>query len=264
MSAPPQRELLLLLVAFHPCTSEIQSLQDCLRILPSTIGYCLVINDYQSGEPVENLFAGADCVVCNLDNPGYGRAVNQLVQSLPSLPKYLGVLNTDLVWESGTFETLLAWLTDHHDVVLGVPQILDPAGQPQQLCKRHPTLLALCSRRFVPERFKPSWLRRYDQWFVMADNSLDQVFDVPYLSGCCMVMRAEAFLNVGGFDQRFFLYLEDADLTRSLSSIGRCVHLPVSSVVHGWGRGNYSSVRLMLVNIFSAWLYFRKWGLRLW
>ena len=56
MNAPPQRELLLLLVAFHPCSSEIQSLQDCLRTLPSTIGYCLVINDYQPGEPVETLF----------------------------------------------------------------------------------------------------------------------------------------------------------------------------------------------------------------
>ena len=92
MNAPPQRELLLLLVAFHPCSSEIQSLQDCLRTLPSTIGYCLVINDYQPGEPVETLFTGADCVVCNDDNPGYGRAVNRLVQSLPSLPNYLGVL----------------------------------------------------------------------------------------------------------------------------------------------------------------------------
>ena len=83
-----------------------------------------MINDYQLGEPVERLFAGADCVVCNDDNPGYGRAVNRLVQSLPSLPNYLGVLNTDLVWESGTFETLLAWLTDHQD---GAPK-LDPDG----------------------------------------------------------------------------------------------------------------------------------------
>ena len=89
------------------------------------------------------------------------------------------------------FQTLLAWLIDHRDVVLGVPKSLirmESTAALQAL-----TLLALCSRRFIPERFKPSWLRRYDQWFVMAENSLEHVFDVPYLSGCCMLLRAEAF-----------------------------------------------------------------------
>lgn len=264
MSLAPQRELLLILIAFHPNTAEIQTLQSCLRSLPSSIGYALVINDYRAGEPVDCLMADADFVLCNADNPGYGRAVNRLVKSLPSLPNYLGVLNTDLDWLPGTFSTLVAWLNEHPDVVLGVPKILNPLGVPQKLCKRHPTLLGLLSRRFIPERLKPAWLRRYDQWFVMSHQSLDQVFDVPYLSGCCMLIRSQAFKFVSGFDERFFLYLEDADLTRSLSRAGRCVHLPVASVYHGWGRGNYRSLRLMVVNMHSAWLYFRKWGWSLW
>ncbi len=79
-----------------------------------------------------------------------------------------------------------------------------------------------------------------------------------------MLMRSEAFQKVGGFDQRFFLYLEDADLTRRMAREGRCVHLPLVEVVHGWGRGNYSSLRLMLVNVMSAWRYFRRWGWALW
>lgn len=79
-----------------------------------------------------------------------------------------------------------------------------------------------------------------------------------------MLLRTEDFLKVGCFDERYFLYLEDADLTRSLAQQGRCVHLPLAAIMHGWGRGNYRSWRLMLVNMVSAWRYFRKWGLSLW
>ena len=117
-------------------------------------------------------------------------------------------------------------------------------------------MLGLFSRRFLPNALKPGWLKRYDRWYVMADQNYEEIFEAPYLSGCCMLMRSEAFRRIGGFDERYFLYLEDADLTRSLARDGRCVHLPLASVVHGWGRGNYRNLRLMAVNLISAWHYF--------
>ena len=263
-SATAQRQLLLLLVAYHPSPLEVEQLQACLATLPPEVGYAVVVNDHQPGEPVEQLAAGADLFLANSDNPGYGRAVNRLVVRLGQLPAYIGVLNTDLSWESGTFEQLLAWLKQHPQVSLAVPQILDELGIPQKLCKRHPTVLGLFSRRFLPNGLKPGWLKRYDRWYVMADQNYEEVFEAPYLSGCCMLTRSEAFRRAGGFDERYFLYLEDADLTRSLAREGCCVHLPVASVVHGWGRGNYRNLGLMAVNLASAWHYFRKWGWALW
>lgn len=260
----PQRELLLMLVAFHPSPLEVEQLQACLAELPPQVGYAVVVNDHQPGEPVEQLEAGADCFLTNRDNPGYGRAVNRLVVRLGQLPAYIGVLNTDLSWPAGTFEQLLGWLQQHPEVNLAVPQILDEAGTPLKLCKHHPTVLGLFSRRFLPDFLKPAWLKRYDRWYVMAYQNYQQVFEAPYLSGCCMLMKSEAFRRAGGFDERYFLYLEDADLTRSLARDGRCVHLPVAAVVHGWGRGNYRNVGLMAVNLASAWHYFRKWGWALW
>lgn len=260
----PARELLLVLVAYHPSPREVEQLQACLARLSSRVGYAVVVNAHQPGEAVERLASGADAFLVNTDNPGYGRAVNRLVRRFGALPPFIGVLNTDLTWADGSVEALLDWLQRHPDVSLAVPRILDQAGRPQLLCKQHPTVLGLFSRRFLPEWLKPGWLQRYDRWYVMADQDSSQVLDVPYLSGCCMLMRSEDFLRVGGFDERYFLYLEDADLTRSLSATGRCVHLPVAAVVHGWGRGNYRDLRLMLVNLVSAWRYFCKWGWVLW
>jgi hypothetical protein len=258
------RQLLLLFVAYHPSQREVEQLQACLAELPPQVGYAVVVNDHHPGEPVEQLAAGADDFLANPDNPGYGRAVNRLVSHLGQLPPYIGVLNTDLTWPSGTFEQLLGWLQLHPQVSLAVPQILDEDGAPQKLCKHNPTVLGLFSRRFLPDRLKPTWLNRYDRWYVMADQNYQEVFEVPYLSGCCMLIRSDAFRRIGGFDERYFLYLEDADLTRTLASEGRCVHLPVAGVVHGWGRGNYRNLGLMAVNLASAWQYFRKWGWALW
>lgn len=259
-----ERQLLLLLVAYHPSLQEVEQLQACLAELPLQVGYAVVVNDHHPGEPVEQLAAGADGFLANPDNPGYGRAVNRLVEQLGQLPPYIGVLNTDLTWPGGTFEQLLGWLQQHPQVSLAVPQILDEAGSPQKLCKHNPTVLGLFSRRFLPDWLKPTWLKRYDRWYVMEDQNNQEVFEAPYLSGCCMLIRSDAFRRVGGFDERYFLYLEDADLTRTLARDGRCVHLPVAGVVHGWGRGNYRNLGLMAVNLASAWSYFRKWGWALW
>ena len=259
-----KRKLVLLFVAYHPSEREVELLKSCLAELTMDIGYAVVVNDYRPGEPVDQLRDGADQFIVNNENLGYGRAVNRLVAAFDDLPPYIGVLNTDLSWGAGTFEKILDWLENHPKVSLAVPQILDENGTVQQLCKQNPTILGLFSRRFFPERFKPRWLKRYDHWYVMADQNYDKVFEVPYLSGCCVLIRANTFLISGGFDEQYFLYLEDADITRKQSLHGLCVHLPVAEVVHGWGRGNYGSTKLMLVNLISAWQYFRKWGWKLW
>lgn len=257
-------KLLLLFVAYRPLAKEIEQLRNCLAELAPEISYAVAVNDYHPGEPVDQLAAGAVCFLKNYENIGYGPAVNKLVRELEELPPYIGVLNTDLTWKQGTLERLLSWLMAHPDVSLAVPQILDQKGKHQQLCKQNPTVLGLFSRRFLPEWLKPSWLKRYDSWYVMADQDYLKSFEVNYLSGCCMLISSSAFRSVGGFDERYFLYLEDADITRKLSKAGRCVHLPVAEVVHGWGRGNYRNFPLVIVNLASAWSYFRKWGWALW
>ena len=151
---------------------------------------------------------------------------------------------------------------NNDDVSLLTPRILGELGDVQLLCKQSPTVLAMFSRRFIPNSLKPSWLKGYDLRYCMHEYDYSSIFEVPYLSGCCMVARSSSFEAVGGFDEKFFLYLEDADLTRSMSRLGRCIHFPYSSVVHSWGR-EYQSIKLMFVNLISAYHYFLKWGFKL-
>lgn len=257
-------DLLLLIVSYHTTSSEVLALSACLDSLPAHISYSVIVNHWSKSDPINQLEQKSQSFVRVEENLGYGRAVNRLFSSLDTLPTYIGILNTDLTWADGTFEDIINYFELNENVSLMVPRILNRLDEVQYLCKRNPTLLALLSRRFIPAYIKPSWLKYYDQWYVMADKDYDSIFESSYLSGCCMIIRTTSFIAIGGFDERYFLYLEDADITRSISRVGRCLHYPRASVVHAWGRGNYKSMRLQFVNLISSFKYFFKWGLELW
>ena len=264
---PATLHALLVLIAHHPPADHLARLQTCLNQLSEGFAYAVVVNDHTPGEAVEALLPGAAMTVVQRANPGYGRGFNQLWEqwcATHGVPPLVAVLNTDLSWQPGVFEQLATWLEQHPEVTAAAPELRFPNGRRQFLCKRNPTLLALISRRCIPHRLKPKALRRYDRWYTMRDQSYSQVFASPYLSGCCLWMRGWAVQAIGGFDPRFFLYFEDADITRRLAAHGPTVNLPITTVTHHWGRGSYGSWRLTLVNLHSAWLYFRKWGLQWW
>ena len=98
----------------------------------------------------------------------------------------------------------------------------------------------------------------------MEDQDLQTIFEMPYLSGCYLLMRSDCSAAVGGFDPAYFLYLEIADFTRRLRHVGRCLHLPVASVTYCWGRCSHRSLWLTHVNVSSECIFFRRWGFRLW
>ena len=71
---------------------------------------------------------------------------------------------------------------------------------------------------------------------------------------------ATIYLKVKGFDNRYFLHLEDADFTRMCSYHGIVIHDPTLKVIHKWARGSHKSIRQMLCLLISLFKYFRKWG----
>ena len=256
--------LLQIFVSYNSSHADVENLQRCISELNKDIvRTAILVNDYRPELPISQLASHVDYFLPNPDNLGYGATINRFVRSLEVVPDYLAFLNTDIRWHSGTFEKACDYMDEHNECVLLVPKIINPDGSTAYLCKRNPTILALVSRRFIPDSIKTKSLLNYDKKFCMADLSYSTVFEAPYLSGCCMITRSSSFLSIGGFDERFFLYLEDADLTRRLQSLGRCIHAPFLSIIHEWQRGSYKSLKLMFYNIYSAFMYFRKWGWKL-
>mgnify|MGYP000101886375 CR=1 FL=1 len=90
-------------------------------------------------------------------------------------------------------------------------------------------------------------------------NIVEPVF-APYLSGCFMFFRSEALLALGGFDERFFMYMEDVDLSRRCASKFGNVYYPLAKVTHLHERASHKNINLLKAHLKSTFQYFNKWG----
>jgi GT2 family glycosyltransferase len=192
------------------------------------------------------------------DNPGYARAHNlALRDAIAAGSAYHFVLHADIQIPLDAIGKLLAWMEQHPDVGLLAPRVHYPDGRLQPLCKLLPHPLELLVRRFFPLLHRSSGrLARYE----LHGSGYTRVMDVPALSGCFLLMRLDTVRRVGLFDERFFLYFEDVDLSRRVGRVARTVFVPHVAVVHDFGRGSYRDWRLFWHHLVSAGRYFNKWG----
>jgi hypothetical protein len=118
-------------------------------------------------------------------------------------------------------------------------------------------------RRFLPGVLRPLFRMRMER-YDMRDVGYDHSYPVPFVSGAFMACRTTALREVNGFDERYFLYFEDADLSRTVQARGwRTAYCPESVVIHDWQREAHKNLRGTLFFSFSAIRYFNKWGWKL-
>jgi GT2 family glycosyltransferase len=94
----------------------------------------------------------------------------------------------------------------------------------------------------------------------MLDHSYDHELQPECLSGCFMFLRSEVLARIGGFDERFFMYFEDFDLSRRVRKASGTLYYPRVGIVHEHRSGHRRSLRLLRIFATSALLYFNKWG----
>jgi GT2 family glycosyltransferase len=191
-------------------------------------------------------------------NPGFGAAHNvAMSDALKKGSAFHLVLNPDIRFAKNVIPTLLDYMERHSEIGLIMPNVLYPDGQQQYLCKLLPNPVDLMIRRFFPMVYRLSGRLA---WYEMHASGYDKIMDVPALSGCFMLMRASILLQTSCFDERFFMYMEDVDLSRRIGRLSRTVYFPYVSVVHEYGKGSYKSMKLLYYHARSAILYFNKWG----
>ena len=197
-------------------------------------------------------------------NVGYGAAHNLIINNLDA--SFHLMLNPDVVLDKQFLAAGINYLIDHDDVVLVVPMASHENSERQFLCKRYPSVLTLFVRGFLPRNLHKLFTKRLAS-YEMRDLHDDQINkDIPIGSGCCMLSRSSVLTAVNGFDERYFLYFEDFDLSLRIRKQGRIDYLPTMKIIHGGGyaaRKGFSHVRMFVrsaIRFFSAqgWRWFKQ------
>ena len=196
-------------------------------------------------------------LIKNNRNIGFGAAHNIAIKL--GRGKYHLVLNPDIIFTENSIEKLLNFMEENPDVGLVSPKIIFPDGTTQYLCKRLPCLFDLGIRRFTPGFIQNMFKNRIG-YFEMRETGYNKIMDVPYLSGSFMLFRKNILEKIRGFDENYFMYFEDADITRKIGEISRTVFYPYTSVIHLWGRGTHKNIKLLFISLISTAKYFNKWG----
>lgn len=191
------------------------------------------------------------------ENAGYGKGHNvALRESVYDRVKYHLVMNADISLKAEEIDTLCAFMETQPMVGQLMPRVVYPNGETQYLCKLLPTPWDVFGRRFLPKR----WTEKRNARYELRDSGYDKPMNVPYLSGCFMLLRTEAALKARLFDERYFMYPEDIDLTRTIHRDYLTLYYPAVTIVHNHKKGSYHSMRLLWIHIINMCRYFNKWG----
>lgn len=197
----------------------------------------------------------------NPSNPGFGAAHNIAIKKSFELNStYHLVLNPDVYFEKGTLEKVYEFMEKNLKIGQLMPKVTYPNGEFQYLCKTNPTLFDLFARGFMPNFLKKIFQKRMNKYEYKDHNYEDIIYDIPYLSGCFMFLRTETLKKVGFFDDKIFMYLEDADLTRRFLEVSRTVYFPKAHIFHHFAKLTHKKVKFKWITVQSAFIYFNKWG----
>ncbi|MED7788016.1 glycosyltransferase [Francisella sp. 19X1-34] len=194
------------------------------------------------------------------ENKGYGHGHNIVISKISS--DYHVICNPDIILCEDSLYQAISFMEKNLEVGQLIPDIYNSLGEREYLCKRNPTFMNQFLRRFAPEFLKVKMSNSMNHYVYLDKDYNKPIENVEYATGCFMFFRTEVLNNINGFDERYFLYMEDADITRELLRISSNIYLPQFKVIHNWERASYKSKRMMLIAIVSYLRYWLKWRVK--
>lgn len=188
-------------------------------------------------------------------NLGFGKGHNHILHLLKKKKsEFHLILNPDVQFDSSIFQELISRLEKQEDLAVISPKSILRNGDIQYIARRFPSLKQLVSRFFKSKARGP----QYQEY---ADQDLNQEFYPDFVHGIFLLFKSDDLLALNGFDERFFMYMEDVDICRSLKRMNKKIlYYPELSIRHEYRRGSSKSMKLFLIHLVSIYRYFNKWG----
>ena len=186
-------------------------------------------------------------------NLGFGKGNNAVLPFLKS--KYHCIMNPDIVFKEDAFTPIIKYMDDNLGVGMVIPNIIDTSGQRQKVYRLELTVFDMFIRMFARGLFPKRTAKH-----TMQDADYSKPFQVPFGQGSFLVIRTELFRQINGFDDNFFMYVEDADLCKRVNNVSKLMYYPNATVIHKWEQGSHKNKTLFKYHVNSMKYYFHKWG----
>ncbi|HLW05975.1 MAG TPA: glycosyltransferase family 2 protein [Marinilabiliaceae bacterium] len=239
--------LLSVVIVSYNCLSFLRLCLDSLLWLPDDRMEIFVVDNNSNDATVEVLrtYYPKVKVIANEDNVGFGRACNQAISQANG--DYYLMLNPDTIVDENLVDNILSFMKQHPQCGGMGAYMTDGKGEFLLESKRGlPTLFrSFCRFSGITRLFpRSSWLAGY----YMGHLSIHEVNEVEILSGAFMVLRAQAVKKCGAFDERFFMYGEDIDLSWRLVKGGyKNYYNPMISIIHFKGESTVKDARYVKI-----------------
>lgn len=192
-------------------------------------------------------------------NLGYGAGHNMAIRESLQINDYHFVLNPDIYFDPNEIFKMLIKISSDPTIGQLMPKVYYPNGEMQYLCKLVPTPFDLFLRRFMFGPLKYLVKSRTNK-FELRFTGYTREMNVPYLSGCFMLFRSSALADIGLFDERFFMYPEDIDITRRMHAKYKTIFFPDAKIYHDHAKDSYKSFGMFWIHMTNLIKYFNKWG----
>lgn len=202
-------------------------------------------------EHIKENYPQVEVVALN-ENIGFGAGHNKAVRMIDS--DYHVIINPDIVFVENSIKKMVDYLENNVDIGVLSPKICFPDGREQILGKKDPHFKYILASRLRGDE-PGTLLKKY----AMLDCDLTKPIDIENASGCFMVFRTSILKKIDGFDERYFMYFEDADITRKARKYSRVVYYPEAVVSHVWNRDSKHNFKLLAIHIHSMLKYYWKW-----
>ncbi len=202
-------------------------------------------------------------IVNSAKNLGYGAANNLAFRHIAGdVGECVLVLNPDVALAPEAIAGALLHLARHPACGMVTPVATFPDGTPQYLVKAAPSVLTLALRGFAP-----AWLKSLFAPRLAVYDRMETAFDAPLhhceiVSGCAMFIRGSVWKTLGGFDERFFLYFEDFDLSKRIAGVAGIDRVATCKIIHAGGNAAGKGGGHVWLFVRSAARFFNKHGWR--
>lgn len=192
------------------------------------------------------------------ENIGFGSGHNKILNKINGLSKYHLILNPDVSFKPGIISNLINELKKDNDLAMIAPKVLFLDKSHQYSCRRYPNIFELIVRRFY---FLRPFFKEIIHKGEYRDKDLTNPFYAEYLTGCFQLYGTQDFIDLDGFDERYFLYMEDVDICKKIDQLGKKkLYYPSVEIIHILKQGSLKNIKLFLRHSSSAVKYFLKWG----